>query len=303
MNDIVVDVAGLHRSFQSKPALRNVSLQIPEGCVFGLVGENGAGKTTLLNHLLGLLKPTSGSVRVFGLDPVQNPSDVLGRIGYLSEQRDLPAWMRIDQLMSYTRGFFPQWDQSFADELIEMFGLDPGQRLKSLSRGQIARVGLLAAIAHRPDFLLLDEPSSGLDPVVRRDILTAIIRTVADDGRTVLFSSHLLDEVQRVSDHIAILHEGELILCKQLEAVLEEHIRLTVRLPEATSSAPVIPGAINCQGDGAEWNVLCNGRRKEVEQWALSMQAEIMEARSPSLEEIFVGHVGRPCESNTEVSA
>ena len=174
-----------------------------------------------------------------------------------------------------------------------MFGLDPSQRLKSLSRGQLARACLLVAIAHRPDLLILDEPSSGLDPVVRRDILAAIIRTVADNRRTVIFSSHLLDEVQRVADHIAILHQSELILCRPLESILEKYVRLTVRLPQPAKTAPAIPGAISCDGDGVEWSILCNGQRQEVDEWVQLMPAEVMESRSPSLEEIFVGHAGR----------
>lgn len=240
---------------------------------------------------------------MFGQDPVQNPPAVLGRIGYLSEQRDLPGWMRIDQLMSYTQGFFPRWDQSYADELVEMFALDPSQRLKSLSRGQLARVGLMTAIAHRPDLLLLDEPSSGLDPVVRRDILAAIIRTVADDGRTVLFSSHLLDEVQRVSDHIAILHKGQLLLCSPLEQVLTDHTQLTIRLSAPVAAGPSVPGAIVCRGSGTEWSILCDGARPELELWVQRTGAEITQLRSPTLEEIFVGHVDTSTKSREAVTA
>jgi ABC-2 type transport system ATP-binding protein len=156
-----------------------VSLTVPTGGVFGLIGANGAGKTTLIKHLLGMLRAEQGSVRVFGQDPIENPVGVLGRIGYLSEDRDLPDWMRVSELMSYTQAFFPNWDERYAEELREAFDLNPNARIKTLSRGQRARAGLLAALAHRPPLLVLDEPSSGLDPVVRRDILSAIIRTIA----------------------------------------------------------------------------------------------------------------------------
>ena len=210
--DVIVEIDHLSRSFGSRQALVDVTQRIERGVVFGLVGENGAGKTTLIKHLLGLLKPTHGSVRVFGLDPVRDPVGVLGRIGYLSEDRDLPEWMTIAQLMRYNQAFYPAWDERFADELRDQFELDPKQQIKRLSRGQRARAGLLVALAHRPDLLILDEPSSGLDPVVRNDILSAIIRTVADEGRTVLFSSHLLDEVERVADRVTFLHQGRVAL-------------------------------------------------------------------------------------------
>ena len=182
---LVVDVTDLSRSFGRKAALDRVSFHAVTGCVCGLVGANGAGKTTLIKHLLGLLRANTGSVRVFGLDPVRDPVGVLGRVGYLSEERELPEWMRVDELMNYTQAFHPTWDGSYARELLETFGLDPSKKVKELSKGLGAQAGLVAAVAHRPELLILDEPSSGLDAVVRRDILDAIVRTVADDGRTV----------------------------------------------------------------------------------------------------------------------
>src|SRR5213076_806792 len=139
-----------------------------------------------------------------------DPVAVLGRIGYLSEEPDLPGWMRVDELLRYTQAFYPRFDPDYAEHLRDQFALDSNARVKTLSKGQRARLGLIAAEAHRPDLLILDEPSSGLDPIVRRDILEAIIRTVTDQGRTVIFSSHLLDEVERVSDQLAMLHRGAL---------------------------------------------------------------------------------------------
>src|SRR5881398_2130432 len=212
VSESVVHVSDLTRRFGATTALARVSLSLPRGAVYGLVGANGAGKTTLIKHLLGLLKAQSGSVRVFGLDPVSDPVGVLSRIGYLSEQRDLPPWMRIDELLRYTQAFYPKWDASYAEQLRRQFGLDPAARVRNLSRGECAKAGLLLALAHRPELLLLDEPSSGLDPVVRRDILEAIIRAVADEGRTVLFSSHLLHEVERVADHVALIDQGRVVL-------------------------------------------------------------------------------------------
>jgi ABC-2 type transport system ATP-binding protein len=188
-----VEIKGLSRNFGAKRALDQVDLNVKRGRVFGLVGANGAGKTTLIKHLLGRLTPERGTVRVFGYDPVADPVAVLGRVGYLSENRDLPTWMCVDELIRYAAAFYPQWDGAYAEALRRQFGLESRAKIKSLSRGENAKAGLLIALAYRPELLLLDEPSSGLDPVVRRDILEAIIRTAADEGRTVLFSSHLLE--------------------------------------------------------------------------------------------------------------
>src|SRR5262249_3589442 len=157
---------------------------------------------------LGLLRAQAGSVRVFGRDPTADPAGVLGRLGYLAEENDLPGWMRVGELLRYTQAFYPKWDEAYADQLRQAFGLDPAARVQHLSKARRARAGLLVALAHRPELLVLDEPSSGLDPIVRRDILEAIIRTIADEGRTVLFSSHLLHEVERVADRVAMIHRG-----------------------------------------------------------------------------------------------
>jgi ABC-2 type transport system ATP-binding protein len=223
MSEPVIAVTELTRRFGNKTALAGVSLSLARGAVYGLVGANGAGKTTLIRHLLGLLRAESGAVRVFGLDPVQDPVAVLSRIGYLSEENDLPGWMRVDELLRYTRAFYPAWDDAYAEELRGAFGLDPAAKIRTLSKGEKARAGLLVALAHRPELLILDEPSSGLDPIARRDILGAVIRTVAHEGRTVLFSSHLLDEVEEVADHVTMISHGRVVLSGSLDDIKAAH--------------------------------------------------------------------------------
>ena len=219
----MIQVSDLSRRFGARMALDCVTLSLFPRTVYGLVGSNGAGKTTLIRHILGLLRAESGSVRVFGLDPVSDPVSVLSRIGYLSEENDLPGWMSVDELIRYSRAFYPDWDDAYAEELRQTFALEPAARIKTLSKGQKARAGLLIALAHRPELLVLDEPSSGLDPIVRRDILGAVIRTVADEGRTVLFSSHLLEEVEEVADHVTLIHNGRIEVSAPLDAIRESH--------------------------------------------------------------------------------
>jgi ABC-2 type transport system ATP-binding protein len=223
LSEPVIDISGLTRRFGDKTALDSVSLSLPRGAVYGLVGANGAGKTTLIRHIMGLLRAETGAVRVFGLDPVADPVAVLSRIGYLSEENDIPGWMRVDELIHYSRAFYPDWDDPYAEELRDAFALDPAAKIRTLSKGQKARMGLLIALAHQPDLLVLDEPSSGLDPIVRRDILGAVVRTIADEGRTVLFSSHLLEEVEQVADHVTMIHQGTIALSAPLREIKESH--------------------------------------------------------------------------------
>jgi ABC-2 type transport system ATP-binding protein len=287
-----VEITGVSRRFASKLALNQVSLQVKRGRVFGLVGANGAGKTTLIKHVLGRLKPESGSVRVFGFDPVADPVAVLGRIGYLSENRDLPAWMRVDELLRYTEAFYPMWDPAYAEELRRQFGLDPRAKIKTLSRGENAKAGLLIALAYRPELLLLDEPSSGLDPVVRRDILEAIIRTVADEGRTVFFSSHLLEEVDRVADDVAMMFNGRVVLAGALDDVKENHHRLILRFDSPQQSPPKVSGVLSLTGSGQEWTAICNGKREEAVAAAARLGGRLVAEDSPSLDDIFVAWAG-----------
>ncbi len=293
MGQFIVDVHDLSRSFGRKTALEGVSFRAAMGQIYGLVGANGAGKTTLLKHLLGLLRAETGSVRVFGRDPVRDPVGVLSRVGYLSEERDLPEWMRVDELMRYTQAYHRTWDASYARELIETFGLDPSKKIKELSKGMRAQAGLVAAVAHRPELLILDEPSSGLDAVVRRDILDAIVRTVADDGRTVIFSSHLLDEVERMSDQVTMMSLGRVTLSGALDEVRRSYQRSRVRFVEPFDHPPVLDAALAMEGGGRTWSVVHSGPLDELRYSVLALGGEIVESRDATLEEIFLVRAGR----------
>jgi len=292
-SDKVVCFESVSRRFKDRVALDQVSLSIPRGCVFGLIGGNGAGKTTLIKHLLGMLKAQQGRVSVFGLNPVDHPVETLGRIGYLSEDRDLPEWMTVGELMRYSEPFFPRWDRAYADELLSTFELSKSSKIASLSRGQRARAGLLIALAHRPELLVLDEPSSGLDPIVRRDVLGAIIKTISDDGRTVLFSSHLLDEVERVADTIGIIDNGKLLLTSAMDEIKRQHSRMTLRFERPQERLPLIAGLLASQGRGSEWTCVFAGDRESLRREVESRGATVVEEGGLSLDEIFVSTIRR----------
>lgn len=294
-SDAIVSVRDLTRRYGGKLALDRVSLAVPRGIVLGLVGVNGSGKTTLLEHVVGLLRAQSGEVRVFGLDPVADPVGVLSRVGHVSEDCDLPDWMRVGELMRYTAAFYPRWDHDRAERLRVSFGLDSYARVSALSRGLRARTALLLALAHGPELLVLDEPSAGLDPLARRDILAAIVREAAGQGTTVLFSSHLLDEVERIADHVALIDSGRVAFCGELEAVRERHRRLTLRFDEPRSTPPALEGVLAWEGEGREWTATCAVPREQVERAA---GGRVVEESSPRLDELLAAHAaaGRRAE-------
>lgn len=293
MAEKIVEARGLTRRFGNAQALVDVDYDVTAGKVHGLVGPNGSGKTTLIKHVLGLLRPSAGTVRVFGVDPVRDPVGVLGRIGYLSERRELPDWMTVGELVRYTRAYYPGWDDDYANELVEQFGLEPAKKVGTLSDGMRARAGLIMAVAHRPKLLLLDEPSSGLDPIVREDILAAIVRTIVDDGRTVVFSSHLLDEVERMSDHVTMIHEGRIVLDGALDDLKHRHQRTEGRLSVPMDRLPHVDGVLSLEGSGRSWSILHACSLEALESWFGRIGAEVVQSRDATLQEIFVARAQR----------
>ena len=286
---LAVDVRGLSRVFRGKTALHDVNLQIPRGSIFGLVGLNGAGKTTLIRHLIGSFQANTGSVRVLGLDPVKQPQDALAQIGYMTEEDSLPTWMTVGELIDFSRAIRRTWDDTYAADLMDLFGLSRDQKISSLSKGLRARVGLLIAIAYRPTLLILDEPSSGLDPLARRDILEAIIRTVSDEGRTVLFSSHLLDEVDRVCDSFALMRNASIVETMTSEQM---QIRYEEVVFQCEGAAEEKEDLFGWQGGEKEWSAVWNRHQGEPLESALPDNARIIARREISLERWFAARAG-----------
>ena len=291
-----IEIEHLSCIFRRSEALHDVSLTIPTGSVFGLVGLNGAGKTTLIRHLIGGLRPQAGTVRVLGEDPTQTPESVLARIGYVAEEDALPRWMTVGQLIDFMRRLYSDWDESLCDELLEKFSLVRSKKLADLSKGGRARAGLLVAIAHRPELLILDEPSYGLDPIARQDILEAVVRTAGDEGRTVLFSSHLLDEVSRVCDTVGVICEGRIIETLPMQELADRYTEIICELAPDEKKPPVINGFFGWQNRGREWSVAVDRRVRESDESisAALPEASIRELRPISLERWFAARVGDP---------
>jgi ABC-2 type transport system ATP-binding protein len=208
--------------------------------------------------------------------------------------------MGVDELIRYSGAFYPAWNDAYAEDLRQAFALEPTAKIKNLSKGQKARLGLLIALAHRPELLVLDEPSSGLDPVVRRDILGAIMRTIAEEGRTVLFSSHLLEEVEQVADHVTMISEGTILLSAPLDSIKQSHRCVTLRFAESRPQPPALAGVLRWDGEGREWTAVVQDGPGELGATVAEWGACIVTERVPSLDEIFVAHVGTPATSGPD---
>lgn len=225
--------------------LDGVSLDVAPGEVVGLLGPNGAGKTTLIRIALGMLRPQGGSVRLFGVDPAERPVEARRRLGHVSEEQVLPPYLRIRDVIGLHREVFAgTWDDALAAELLGDFALPEGQRISRLSKGQARRVAVLCAIAHRPELLVLDEPAGGFDPAARREFLEVALRHLADDGTAVLFSSHHMEDVERLASRVAVLDGGRKVIDEDLDGLRES--TAIVSLPASDIEAGALKDLEGC---------------------------------------------------------
>ncbi|HUR60504.1 MAG TPA: ABC transporter ATP-binding protein [Opitutaceae bacterium] len=241
----IIETQNLPRRFGRMEAVHELNLAVPTGSVFALLGPNGAGKTTTLKLLMNLLPPTGGSARVLGADSRRLGERELAQIGYVSENQQLPLWMTLRQLLDYCRPFYPTWDRALEKSLLAQFALPETRKLGQLSRGMLMKAALLSSLAYRPKLLVLDEPFSGLDPVVRDEFIRGVLEVSAQGEWTVLVSSHDIEEVERLADHVALMDGGRLRLTETTE-VLQGRFR-RVEVTDAPPSAAPTP-------DWLEWS-------------------------------------------------
>ncbi|GAB3782568.1 ABC transporter ATP-binding protein [Dyella agri] len=226
---------GLTHSYEGSNVLRGVDLALEPGSVLGLIGRNGAGKSTLIRAMLGLLKPLSGNTFVFG-EPALKLSDAAkARLAYVPQQPEALAWLTAQQMLDYVGRFYPRWDADFAGTTLERWKILPNKLLGKLSPGERQRVDLIRALASQPELLVLDEPAAALDPVARRELLREVALRAGESGTTVLFSTHIVSDLERVASEIAFLHEGRLLLRCGVDETKERYARLW--LPASKSAA------------------------------------------------------------------
>nr|WP_267116560.1 ABC transporter ATP-binding protein [Xanthomonas sacchari] len=238
--DLPLAAHDLHLAFGASDVLRGVGLQIGRGEVVGLIGRNGAGKSTLLACLLGLLQPQRGQARVFGGPALRLDDARKARIGFVPQQPQAFGWMRVTELLAFAAQLYPHWDPQRADTLLRRWELDRTQSIGKLSPGQAQRLALVRALAARPALLVLDEPASALDPVARRDLMREIVTETCDAGTTVLFSSHIVSDLERVASRVAFLNQGRLLLDQPLDELKDQVLRIGIPASAAaTLDAPL----------------------------------------------------------------
>ena len=294
----VIQLDQVTKRFGTTLALDRVSLEVPSGVVFALLGENGAGKTTAIRILLGLEEPSAGKMQVLGLDGRRHGREIRRRVGYVPEDPTLYEWMTVQEIGWFTAGFY---GGRYYEEYLKMadrFELPRKRKIKALSKGMRAKVVLSLAMAHQPELLILDEPTSGLDTMVRREFLESMV-DLAAQGQTVLLSSHQISEVERVADIVAMVHNGRVVLAEQLDVLKQQTRELIVTMSDAVHPPPLLAGEVLRQRRRTRhWELLVRGANEgEIAALESSDSVVAIESRVPALEEIFVAYMSGEIET------
>ncbi len=294
MNDFVIETTRLCKSFKGRPALRGLDLKVPAGSIFGFLGRNGAGKTTTIKLLTGILKPDRGSATIFGLPVLDARAavEIRRRIGFVTEDKDLYPYMTVDQLIRFTRPFFPKWRDDLAQRYLTMFELPPKQKVPGLSKGMRTKLMLLLALSRGADLLILDEPTEGLDPATVEILLREMVALAAAEGITIFFSSHQLSEVDQIADHVSIIDHGIAIVSDSLDDLKARYRRLHIVFEREPLGAIQWPsGAEHFRREGRSVSILATRNVNEILEKARSIPGASVEQFPVTLKEIFLEHV------------
>jgi ABC-2 type transport system ATP-binding protein len=284
----IIETEKLARRYGRAEAVAGLDLAVPQGSVCALLGPNGAGKSTTIKLLMNLLQPTAGSARVLGVDSRKLGPKEFERIGYVAESQKLPVWMTVRQWVDYCRPFYPQWDAALERTLWAQFALPPERKLEHLSRGMLMKAALLTALSYRPELLVLDEPFSGLDPLVRDEFVRGILEVSALGNWTVLVSSHDIEEVERLADRVALLDGGKLRVNESTEELLARYRR--VEVTGAPEGAEPGAGWIEWERAGALTRFVETNFSGDATEagWRLRFGEAKVETRAMTLREIFL---------------
>jgi len=291
LDDNAIETRDLGRKFGKFEAVKNVSMTVPKGTVFGLLGVNGAGKSTIIKMIMGHLRPTCGEIRVLGRALGEDLLGIRRRVAYVSENRYLYEWMTVAESISFTRAFHETWDDQKAEDLLKRFSLPAEKKVRQLSRGNRARLCLLLALSFNPELIILDEPTSGLDPIVRRDFIENIVAEIAEEGKTVLFSSHIVEEVERVADYVGIINEGELLLVSTIDEIKANYKRVRYATNGTRPEVAGVPGVLAVENGRHEQILTVSAWGDETLRTLGERGVKNPEVLPISLEDIFVNTV------------
>lgn len=288
----IIELHNLHKHFNPEPALNGVNFSLKQGSVMGLLGINGAGKTTLMRCALGLLKPSLGEAKIYGETAWDMSPQIKMKLGYVAQTLDYLRWMTAEQLLQFTSTFYPKWDSQYVNHLLQRWNLTGSKKISAMSEGQKQRLGIVQAMGHHPELLILDEPAAALDPQARREFISQLIELNIEEGKTILFSTHIVSDVERIAAEVAILKSGTIHFQGELDTLKETFFRVNIRSSESLPETLDIHGLHSFENYGKNASAIVYQPEEQFLKLKTQLQNQLKNSEidkvSLNLEEIFL---------------
>lgn len=288
MSEMILQVKNVSKQFPEFE-LKGVHLELPRGYIMGFIGQNGAGKTTTIKAILNLIQKDSGEIRIFGLDHTENEMEIKNKIGFVGENQYFYEDMSVKWTVNFFKRIYRTWNDQLCGELLQKFKISPSKKVKDLSKGMRVKLAFVLALAHEPELLILDEPTSGLDPAARHDVLREILEMIKDEKKSVFFSSHITQDIEKIADYVTFIDEGKIIFAEEKDRVLDRFKKVIFHVTDERTFAQIAPVFVSLKHAGRSC-VGITGNLEAVRKWRGSFAGE-PEVRQVGLDEIFLAYV------------
>jgi len=291
MSEYAIVTKNLRKSYKrNTEVVKGLNMSVKKGAVYALLGSNGVGKTTTIRMITGQLAPSSGNIEVFGLDPLAHRKELNEKVAYVAEDQRLYDWMTVNELIKFVKSFYPDWDDAVCEHLIKMFELPRDRKLTDFSRGMYTKAALLAALCRDPELLVLDDPTLGLDTAARREFMRGVVDAIHKFDRTVVFSTHIIPEVEGIVDHVGIMVDGQLIADEEIDDMKEEFREIRIA---AAGQIPELPGIIVSREAGGDKIITVRAEETKIRMSLKKSEIKNFSITPISLEEIYLALTNR----------
>lgn len=286
MSEYAIVTKNLRKSYKrNTEVVKGLNMNVKKGAVYALLGSNGVGKTTTIRMITGQLAPSSGNIEVFGLEPLANRKELNNKVAYVAEDQRLYDWMTVDELIKFVKSFYPNWDNDACEHLLKMFELPRDKKLTDFSRGMYTKAALLAALCRNPDLLILDDPTLGLDTAARREFMRGVVDAIHEFDRTVIFSTHIIPEIEGIVDHVGIMVDGQLIADEEIDDMKEAFREIRMPISE---QIPELPAIVDSRKAGGEQIITTRAKETEINTILKKSKIKNFSINPISLEDIYL---------------
>ncbi len=288
MSEYAIVTKDLRKSYKHRTeVVKGLNMNVRKGAVYALLGSNGVGKTTTIRMITGQLAPSSGSIEVFGLEPLAHRKELNTKVAYVAEDQRLYDWMTVNELIKFVKSFYPEWDDAVCEHLLKMFDLPRDKKLTDFSRGMYTKAALLAALCRNPELLILDDPTLGLDTAARREFMRGVVDAIHEFNRTVIFSTHIIPEIEGITDHVGIMVDGELIMEEKVDEIKAAFREIRIAVADARQ-IPGLPGIVHSRKAGGDKIITVRTKETEINMILKKSGIKHFSINPISLEDIYL---------------